>query len=77
MVNPVIFVIFLANASVGPTALNTSMLATAGIANVAAAATIAIASRNTFVFMKYPYQFILCHIALCRCNNKVPRAKSH
>jgi hypothetical protein len=39
--------IFRANVSVGPTALNTSMLAIAVIANVAAAATIAIASRNT------------------------------
>jgi hypothetical protein len=44
-------VIFWANASVGPKPLNTSMLAIVVMANVAAAATIAIATKNTFVFI--------------------------
>jgi hypothetical protein len=48
---PVIFVIFWANTSVGPKPLSMSLLAIVAMASVATAATIAIASRNTFVFI--------------------------
>ena len=48
---PVIFVIFWANTSVGPKPLSMSLLAIAAMANVATAATIAIANKNTFVFI--------------------------
>ena len=51
---PVIFVIFWANTSVGPKPLSMSLLAIVVMANVAmatTAATIAIANRNTFVFI--------------------------
>ena len=48
---PVIFVIFWANTSVGPKPLSMSLFAIVAMANVAMAATIAIATKNTFVFI--------------------------
>ena len=47
----VIFVIFWANTSVGPKPLSMSLLAIVAMANVATAAMIAIATKNTFVFI--------------------------